>query len=115
MHGLPMTSRIRLATLADANEIARIYAPFCSETAISFEDAAPSVDEMARPVQQILQCLPWLIFEGEGAVLGYAYAGAIANARPIVGQSIRPCTLRRRRNARALAGVSILRCSKFSR
>src|SRR6267378_2349347 len=75
MHGLPMTSRIRLATLADANEIARIYAPFCSETAISFEDAAPSVDEMARRVQQVLPCLPWLVFEGEGAVLGYAYAG----------------------------------------
>jgi len=69
-----MKSRVRLAIADDANEIARIYAPFCSETAISFEDAAPSVDEVAQRVQQTLQRLPWLIFENAGVVLGYAYA-----------------------------------------
>ncbi|SRR5258706_2319975 len=69
-----MTSRIRLATAADASEIACIYAPFCSETAISFEDSAPPADEMAQRVQQILQRLPWLVFAGDDAVLGYAYA-----------------------------------------
>ncbi|MDT3444313.1 MULTISPECIES: GNAT family N-acetyltransferase [unclassified Pseudofrankia] len=58
---------------ADAAIIREIYAPWILETAISFEEVVPSVDEMlgrmdARPR------MPWLIAEVDGEPAGYAYA-----------------------------------------
>jgi L-amino acid N-acyltransferase YncA len=67
---------IRLATSADAAEIHRIYAPIVHDTAISFEDEPPSVDEIARRIAATLERgLPWLVAEQQpGQLLGYAYA-----------------------------------------
>jgi L-amino acid N-acyltransferase YncA len=45
---------IRLASEADAAEIAAIYAPFCRQTAVSFETEAPTVDEMQRRIAETL-------------------------------------------------------------
>jgi L-amino acid N-acyltransferase YncA len=64
---------IRSATTADAEAIQRIYAPFVLETAISFEDLPPSIDEIARRIGSILKTHPWLVAV-EGKVCGYAYA-----------------------------------------
>jgi phosphinothricin acetyltransferase len=65
---------IRPATLDDAEAIADIYAPFCEATPISFETQAPSVDEMRRRIAKTLECLPWLVREHHGEIVGYAYA-----------------------------------------
>lgn len=65
---------IRLASEADAAEIAAIYAPFCRETPVSFETEAPTVDEMQRRIAKRLKSYPWLVCEDDGNVLGYAYA-----------------------------------------
>ena len=65
---------VRVASVGDAQDVAAIYAPYVLETAISFEEAPPSPDEMARRVAATLKTYPWLVFdEGEGP-LGYAYA-----------------------------------------
>jgi phosphinothricin acetyltransferase len=69
------STQIRLATIRDAEQIQAIYAPYCTDTIISFEMQAPSVEEMARRVEKTLSRLPWLVCESEGEVVGYAYAG----------------------------------------
>ena len=67
---------IRTATAKDAGDIAAIYAPIVSNTDISFEDVPPTEDEMAARIARTLQTHPWLVFEKDEAVIGYAYAAA---------------------------------------
>jgi L-amino acid N-acyltransferase YncA len=69
-----MAAHIRLANEQDAASIRRIYAPYVLETAISFETAPPSEDQMRQRLAAVLQTLPWLLCENEGDVLGFAYA-----------------------------------------
>ncbi len=65
---------IRLATAADAAEIAGIYAPFVAGTAISFETEPPDAAEMCSRIEDTLAFAPWLVFEENGRILGYTYA-----------------------------------------
>jgi phosphinothricin acetyltransferase len=65
---------IRLATPADAPQIAAIYRPFCDDSHISFETSAPDAAEMASRIEKINQRFPWLVDEIDGAIAGYAYA-----------------------------------------
>jgi L-amino acid N-acyltransferase YncA len=71
-----VTIEIRSATTFDAEAIQRIYAPFVRETAISFEEVPPSVDEMAGRIVSILKTHPWLVAVERGNVCGYVYASA---------------------------------------
>jgi phosphinothricin acetyltransferase len=64
---------IRLATAADAPAIAAIYAPYCSGTVITFEEAPPSAGEMARRIAAIGEVRPWIVLE-DADIVGYAYA-----------------------------------------
>jgi phosphinothricin acetyltransferase len=68
-----MPTAIRLATVADAEQVQSIYAPYCS-TPISFELVPPSVEEMCGRLAKVLSQYPWLLCEDSGEVLGYAYA-----------------------------------------
>lgn len=70
-----MSGRIRLATEDDAGAIAAIYAPYVSETPISFEVAPPDEVEIARRIASVLKRYPWLVCEVGGLIAGYAYAG----------------------------------------
>jgi L-amino acid N-acyltransferase YncA len=65
---------IRLATAADAEAVARIYAPNVVASSISFEYAPPSEAEMAGRIRAALEYAPWLVLAREGEVRGYAYA-----------------------------------------
>jgi phosphinothricin acetyltransferase len=65
---------IRMATERDAEQIREIYAPFCLSTPVSFETEAPGIDEMRARLAKTLDVLPWLVWEREGLLLGYAYA-----------------------------------------
>jgi phosphinothricin acetyltransferase len=68
--------RLRLAAPADGAQIADIYAPFCLETAVSFETTAPNEGQMRERISTLTQRYPWLVAVSEtGDVLGYAYAG----------------------------------------
>jgi phosphinothricin acetyltransferase len=72
-HARPPT--IRLATPSDAPQIAAIYAPYCEANAVSFEDVAPSAEEMATRINVVGANRPWLVLDDGGVVAGYAYAG----------------------------------------
>lgn len=62
----------------DAAACAAIYAPFVSESAVSFEEDAPSAKEMAQRIRRIGATHPWLVAERErdGRIVGFAYGSA---------------------------------------
>jgi phosphinothricin acetyltransferase len=68
-----MPPLIRLATEHDAEPMLAIYAPFCTTSAVSFEEEPPSPEEMRRRARSILARFPWLVCEDDGEVLGYVY------------------------------------------
>lgn len=78
---------IRLATPQDAEEILAIYAPFVTDTAVSFELEPPSVQEMQRRIEETLTRYPWLVWEQDDRVLGYAYTST-HRARPAYQWSV---------------------------
>jgi L-amino acid N-acyltransferase YncA len=69
-----MSDAIRLAVAADAPAIAAIYAPFVASTTISFEVEPPDAAHMADRIARTVVRYPWLVFERDGRVGGYAYA-----------------------------------------
>ncbi len=64
---------IRMATLEDAEAILRIYEPYIIETAITFEYTPVPLDDFRKRMELILEQFPWLVYERDGVILGYAY------------------------------------------
>ena len=64
---------IRLATEQDIPRILEIYRPYIENTAISFEYTVPSTEEFIQRFRGITAFYPWLVWEENGTVLGYAY------------------------------------------
>ena len=65
---------IRLARAADLPQILAIYAPYVTNTSYSLEYTVPTLEEFTQRFQQITQQFPWLVWEEDGRVLGYAYS-----------------------------------------
>jgi L-amino acid N-acyltransferase YncA len=66
-------SLVRLATSADAEACAAIYAPYVEHTAVSFELVPPSPAEMAERIDAALDTHAWFVYERAGRVIGYSY------------------------------------------
>jgi len=73
-----VSATIRLAIEDDAAAIREIYAPFCENSIVSFEESAPSPGEMAGRIRKISEHFPWLVLDEDDVVAGYAYASAHA-------------------------------------
>jgi L-amino acid N-acyltransferase YncA len=67
-------ANIRMATPADADEVAAIYAPYCDGSAVSFEQTAPTADQVAQRITAVVAQRPWLVLEDDRSVVGFAYA-----------------------------------------
>lgn len=65
---------IRDAQLYDAAAIVAIYNPYVRDTTISFEEAPLTTEEMAERIERVTEKYPWLVYEEDGEILGYAYA-----------------------------------------
>jgi len=65
---------IRPVTEADLPEMLAIYAPYVENTTISFEYSAPSLEEFSGRYHRFSTQFPWLVYEENNTVLGYAYA-----------------------------------------
>ena len=76
-----MAGVLRVAREEDAPGLLEIYAPYVEQTVVSFEYTAPTVEEFARRIRETLARHPYLVWEEDGALLGYAYAHPYA-ARP---------------------------------
>jgi len=67
---------IRTCQASDAARICEIYNYYVRDTVVTFEEAPVSSDDMVRRIETISARFPWLVWEEDGAVLGYAYAGS---------------------------------------
>ena len=59
---------------ADAQPCLDIYAPFISDSSVSFEERVPTVEEFRERIRATTAAYPWLVLEVAGLVVGYAYA-----------------------------------------
>lgn len=60
----------------DGPACAAIYAPFVTDSYVSFEEQPPGGEEFARRIERGSRSYPWLVAEEDGPVIGYAYACA---------------------------------------
>ncbi|MDM7955524.1 MULTISPECIES: arsinothricin resistance N-acetyltransferase ArsN1 family B [Blastomonas] len=65
---------IRDAHPADGAALAAIYAPFVTETWVSFETDAPDAAEMSARIASNGRTHAWVVAELDGDIAGYAYA-----------------------------------------
>lgn len=69
-----MTFKIREVQLSDAEELLCVYAPFVTDTCISFEYEVPTLENFTQRIVDISENYPYLVLEKDGEVVGYAYA-----------------------------------------
>ena len=66
---------LRPATPSDASAICEIYNHYVENTIVTFETEPVLPEQMELRIQQVMGCYPWLVWEEQGRVVGYAYAG----------------------------------------
>ena len=60
----------------DAAACLEIYEPYVRETAISFEEVVPTLEEFAQRIRATVATHAWLVFEDDEAhIAAYAYGG----------------------------------------
>jgi L-amino acid N-acyltransferase YncA len=64
---------IRAACVGDAAACAAIYAPFVSDSWVSFELVPPDAAEIAARIETYSASHAWLVAEADDHVIGYAY------------------------------------------
>lgn len=65
---------VRQIVMGDAPAVQAIYAPYVTDTIISFEEVPPDIMEVERRIAAILPRYPYLVAEEDGRIVGYAYA-----------------------------------------
>lgn len=65
---------VRQIVIGDAPSVQAIYAPYVTDTTVSFEEVPPDIMEVERRIAAILPRYPYLVAEEDGRVVGYAYA-----------------------------------------
>ena len=65
---------IRLANPSDAVAMLAIYSPYIRTTSLTFETWVPPVADFANRIRSYVEYYPWLVYEKDGLVIGYAYA-----------------------------------------
>ena len=67
---------LRIAYDTDVPAILDIYAPYILSSTATFEYDVPSERDFLQRFREITAQFPWLVWEEEGRILGYAYASA---------------------------------------
>ena len=67
---------IRIATEADVPQMLAIYAPYIENTTVTFEYHVPTRETFLDRFRSITARFPWLVWEEDGKILGYAYGSA---------------------------------------
>ncbi|MBQ3141744.1 MAG: GNAT family N-acetyltransferase [Clostridia bacterium] len=78
---------VRVADVKDAPALLALYAPYVTQTAVTFEYQVPSAEEFERRISETLQRFPYLVAEADGEIVGYAYAHPF-KPRPAYGWSV---------------------------
>jgi L-amino acid N-acyltransferase YncA len=67
---------IRSATHADAEAICAIYNHYIAQTTATFETEPVTTAEMQQRISNTTTKYPWLVFEQDRRIIGFAYATA---------------------------------------
>jgi phosphinothricin acetyltransferase len=67
---------IRIATEADVPQMLAIYAPYILHTTHTFEYDVPTEEDFLQRFRNLTVQFPWLVYEEDGRILGYAYGSA---------------------------------------
>lgn len=66
--------KFRMADVSDAEAILKIYEPYVTDTAITFEYDVPSVKEFRNRIKETLEGYPYIVCLYKDQIIGYAYA-----------------------------------------
>jgi L-amino acid N-acyltransferase YncA len=72
---------IRPVRPSDAQALADIYNPYIRDTTITFEEEPVTGEEVAARIAKVTEAYPWLVWEEDGQVYGYAYS-SVWRGRP---------------------------------
>lgn len=67
---------IRPVKLSDAEQLAEIYNYYILNSTATFEEEILSAKEMGKRIQGITEKYPYLVYEEDKQILGYAYAAS---------------------------------------
>lgn len=73
--------KIRSAVPDDAEKLLSIYAPYVTETAITFEYDVPSIEEFRARIEKTLAVYPYIVAVCDGTIVGYAYASRFSERK----------------------------------
>jgi len=103
---------VRAATAdGDAQACAAVYAPYVTDTAVTFESQPPTAAEMAERIAAAAHRHAWLVLEDNGRVVGFAYAGPYKLRPAYRGPARSASTWSAGGGAPAVAGCCTRRCS----
>ena len=72
---------LRIAEESDIPAILDIYGPYILTSTATFEYTVPSREEFQARFCGITARFPWLVWEEDGKILGYAYASSFKNRK----------------------------------
>lgn len=72
---------VREALESDAARLSEIYSYYVTDTAVSFEYEAPSVEEFERRIKSIKRKYPYLVCMRDDKAVGYVYAGTYSTRK----------------------------------
>jgi len=70
-----MQENIRFVRKEDAKAISEIYNYYVEHTIITFDEQLSTVDEMEKKIVVIASSYPFLVYEVDNKIKGYAYVG----------------------------------------
>ena len=92
---------LRIAAEEDVSAMLAIYRPYVLTSTATFEYAPPSEEEFLRRYHTITTQFPWLLWEEDGQILGYAYASLPFSRAHTPGAPNRPSISNLRHGAKA--------------
>ena len=98
---------IRFAAEHDLPAMLAIYRPYVENTTYSFEYDVPCLRTFTQRFYDHIAQFPWLVWEEEGTVLGYAYAGPPGSGPPTAGAPRSPSISTPASTEKASAGSSM--------
>ena len=72
---------VRLVNLKDAALVCDIYNYYILNSISTFELEELSVNEISERINRVMEKYPWVVYEEEGIILGYAYADQWKNRK----------------------------------
>lgn len=73
--------KLMRTSVNDAEEILSIYAPYVTDTAVSFEYDVPSLAEFQKRIEKISSNYPYIKAVKDNEIIGYAYADEFKGRR----------------------------------